>query len=495
MKPKGLVAILGLLLVAVPVATIAGMGTVPRQDDEENEENEENQELCFTESEVENGINQAIEHGRQVGIAQCQAEPGTCGITPRSVVPGGDHGETEPNDSIVTADPMIAEVFYSGQCYGEEDHDFYYLTSVEPNQKLTVNFFVPDLASGASSSGASWDVAVSDAAGNVLAEWNTDLAAGNEVSFPTILPHASTYYLSVAPTPAQYSAMLYQLSYVLEFSEQEGVQPVDTNFFDTELESNDTPALANPIASTVTMFAVINLTFDSVVVDPEDQFKGVWGQGEQDWFFYNSQGNEIVQLSLCPREPCRDGNWFLEVYDEANVAKAGTPEAKPLIAINTQFEVNLDESLLGEELDERPHVVRFGLAQSGTYYLRVTHKRLLEAPCVASHTEFLCTKVERKCLTAGRDEEGNSTTETSEACAIEAPLCEGNDPPRNGPCWLDTCGSWDDVRFCDAYGGVVEIGPGDTTSQYHFQWHATRLPPFTADSEAHEAFEERPSPF
>jgi hypothetical protein len=482
MKPKGLIAILGLLLVAKPVSTIAGMGTIPGKGDKENEP------LCFTETQVENGINDAIEHGRQVGIAQCQAEPGNCGITPGSVVPQGQHGETEPNDSIVTADPMIEGVFYSGQCKGEEDHDFYYLTSVEPNQKLTVNFLVPP---GASSSDASWIITVSDAAGNVLAEWNTDLVASNEISVPTMLPHASTYYLSVTPTPGQYSAMRYQLSYILEFTEQDGTQPVDTNFFDVEVEWNDTPELANPIASTVSMFGVVNLTVDSVIVDPDDPLKGVWAQGEHDWFFYNSNGKEIVQLSFCGREPCRAGNWFLEVYDEENAAIAantpivGTPEATPIMAVNTQ---------LKGDPSERPYVVNFGLKRRGTYYLRITQKRLLEAPCAEAHFEFQCTEIDRKCMVAAQDEEGNSTAETSEGCLLDAPMCEGY-PPGNGPCWLDTCGQWDDVLFCDRYGGVVEIGPGDTTSQYNFQWNATKLSPFTADSEAHERFENRHSPF
>jgi hypothetical protein len=491
MKPKGLIAILGLLLVAEPASTIAGMETIPGKGDKENEP------LCFTETQVENGINDAIEHGRQVGIAQCQAEPSNCGITPRSVVPWGDYGETEPNDNIVTADPMIEGVYYSGQCYREDDHDHYYLTSVEPNQKLTVNFFVPDFASEGASRDASWTITVSDAAGNVLAKWNTDLMASNEISLPTMLPYASTYYLSVARTPDQYSAMLYQISYVLEFTEQDGVQPVDVNFFDTELEPNDTPGLANPIATTVTMYGVVNVTFDTPVVALDDPLEATWGQGESDWFFYNSGGDEIVQLSLCARERCRDGNWLLEVYDQANAAIADTPEAKPLIAMNTQFKVPFDAQTLGVgiELDEEPNVVKFGLAQPGTYYLRVTQKRRLEAPCVASHTEFQCTQVDRRCLTAGKDEEGNSTTETSEACSIDGPMCEGGDPPRNGPCWLDSCGSWGDVEICDAYGGVVEIGPGDTTSQYHFQWHATKLSPLTADSEAHEIFEQRPNHF
>lgn len=41
---------------------------------------------------------------------------------------------------------------------------------------------------------------------------------------------------------------------------------------------------------------------------------------------------------------------------------------------------------------------------------------------------------------------------------------------------------------CAAFGVVVEIPDGPTTTQYNFTWHGTALPPNTADTGAYQDY-------
>jgi len=289
------------------------------------------------------------------------------------------------------------------------------------------------------------------------------------------------------------------------------VQPI-VGFYDTEMELNDAPSLANKLANGVSMYGVINLTFNTPIPDEDT---AVWGQGEDDWFKYTSPGNEIITLTFCEKEACFElKDWLIEVYDQsmANRYEAGEPRDNlmPILAVNTENERDPNR------------VFRFGLRNAGDYYIRINHKRLFEAPC----------RVYRYVTDSGFGdqcacESGNSCDIPTNDCSDGAlglvcknqladcaagvePGClsaDGADGrlryPPNCPALgpdgqiTEECETYQTLARCSCsqYGGVVEIPDGSYSSPYNFTWHGTRLPPSTADSDAYADYENRPTPY
>jgi hypothetical protein len=55
----------------------------------------------------------ATAHGET--LATCQSSPNTCGIYLGACLAAPQYGETEPNDNIVTADPLLLDTKFWGQ--------------------------------------------------------------------------------------------------------------------------------------------------------------------------------------------------------------------------------------------------------------------------------------------------------------------------------------------------------------------------------------------
>ncbi len=272
----------------------------------------------YSQAELNAAIAQARATGRQEAAAECIGSPADCGcvdslspcgITLSSVLSGAFFGETEPNDHIIAADALITQVTYWGQAYSQTDQDWFYLTTVEPNQILTINFKVP--TTSLSALAQEWIIQVRDAAGNIYAQFDTRYAVDDpttlskdeseEITFPVFLGHTGTYYVVVLPTSNDTSTQTansgqpYNLAAVLGFSGLDTAPP-DVNFHDNEVENNDTMSTANPLASGVTMYGFLH----------QNAIDAATGEiaGDEDWFSYTTPGTEQVVLAWCGKQAC-----------------------------------------------------------------------------------------------------------------------------------------------------------------------------------------------
>ena len=468
-----------------------------------------------------NGFNIGHRQGHEYGINTCVADPLQFGVTLGSVIPAASYGETEPNDNFIAADPLAQGVNFWGQLYGTSDQDWFYTETTAPNQNILVTFSVPYWISGVNlltGLPAVWNISVRDAAGNVFANFNTNVMGAIDsydkdretfysMTYSITAGLAGTYYVVVKPVDAvvtsgsttSATAYPYSVATVVQDSPLVNDQPV-VGFFDSEVEPNDVPSRANPLATGVSMYGLINLTFNTgIVPDPEDPEQRAWAQGEDDWYVYNSRGNEIVSLEFCTKDQCERGNWFVEVYDQAtatrieNGASRQDPQVVPLLAFNT------------DNVDDPSATYRIGLRDPGYYLMRVSHKRLFAAPCVGYLTDIdnngLAETDSEACACAGGEYSCKITIKNPEKPTLTD---TDGDPITPDELKYELCpdgsGGDDDPQcevgcVCVAYGGVVEIPEGSVTSSYNFTWHGTQLPPNTIDTDAYEDYWNRPNPY
>ncbi|QIK38597.1 hypothetical protein GWK36_12085 [Caldichromatium japonicum] len=491
-----------------------------------------------------NGWNLGHQAGHDFGVRQCVAEPLQFGVTLASVIPAATFGETEPNDNFLSADSLVQGTNFWGQLYSLSDQDWYYTQTTVANQNILVTFSVPawlsnvDLQQGKP---AVWNISIRDAAGNVFANYNTNITGAIDsydrdretfysMTYSVTAGLAGTYYVVIRPVndptlcgqSCQYvTAYPYSVAVVVQDSPLPGKQPI-VGFYDAEIEPNDTPSRANPLATGVTMYGLISLTFNTPIPNPTtdgNQDKAVWGQGENDWFVYKSNGNEIATLSFCEREACGPGNWSIELYDQAtaNRWEAGEPREnlRPLFSINT------------DTTNDPNAVYRIGLRDPGYYLMKVNHKRLFTAICL--NYRFI-SKIEPSgfadaCQCDGGElncyipieGDSNQCKQLGLECTNKMVGCiPGVDPgcfvadglngrpkyPTN--CTVDgggegtvACQTYQVSARCSCsqYGGEVEVPTNAYTSPYNLTWHGTQLPPSTIDSDAYDDFLKRPNPY
>lgn len=339
-KPLTMAILLGFL----SPGTLAGVDTFPT--------NPGFGEPVYSQGELDTAVSIGRANGRREAASECLAEPKTCGcndglspcgVSLNSLLTGARYGETEPNDNIISADPLVPDKIYWGQSLSPQDQDWFYVTTQEPNQIITVNFRVPDATDS-----DGWTVSVRDAAGNILAEFPSSLDA--EVTYPVFVSYPGTYYVVAQPqSTATLNSRPYNLIASLDFSDSDA-PPIDVNFFDVETEPNDDFSTADPIVSTVTMYGMLHSTLSG------DATRG-WGlQTEEDWFWYISPGGEIITLAWCQREDCTPTSgrsWRVTV-----MARDGT--------IMTSFST------------AQPKTVITGLEQPGDYFIQVMSELLTQ---------------------------------------------------------------------------------------------------------------------
>lgn len=251
--------------------------------------------------------------------AACAANPESCGITLSSFLGSAGFAETEPNDHILGADALAFDTQYAGQLHSAEDEDWYYITTTKSNQLLTVGFSVPGLENI-----SGWNISVRDSGGNIFSEINSGFDGKPDTLLQTALSHTGTYYIVIKAlnTEGQITHLPYDYNVVafLKSSQLTG-EPVDVNFFDAEIEPNDTQAEANLLASNVTMMGLLSNTL-------------IYGSGgfnfEEDWFVYESKGNEILTIEFCVRQDCEGGQWEATLISESGMtlAKGRTDKEK-----------------------------------------------------------------------------------------------------------------------------------------------------------------------
>lgn len=448
------------------------------------------------------GFSDGSSEGRVSGIADCQTNPGSCGITLDTLFPDAQYGETEFNDNMVSADPLAADVPFWGQSYSSADEDWFFVVTDRPNNVLTINFTVPDRDPGSDDAG-DWRLSVRDAVGNVHAEFTTDFLSGNAggddaIAYPVTLGFAGTYYVVVVPETLSYYP--YTLMVNLRDSNLES-----SNFligaYDAEREPNDRPEQASRMTSGVTLYGLTSLTFD-VPVPVGDSFQ--WGQSEPDWYRYDSPGNEIVTLSFCEREQCTTGNWYVEVYDETSAfalqqeIDAGTLQqniqTSPLAAFNTDLDGGTE-----------PSTMRFGIVEPGRYYLRVNHKRKYDAPCIGYGVDvnnnglvefgFPLTQYEGTRL-ADLPPTRGCGCDSGYSCDVQ--IIDPDDDALVGFCPDGSKLDEDSIQCtvgcrCIAFGLLVEVPENEVTSQYNLTWTGSRFSSDSGSTEAYEDFLDRPA--
>lgn len=433
------------------------------------------------------GQQQGYTDGTAYGVALCQQDPAAYGITVDQVLQKGGYGETEPNDNMVEANALVADVPFIGQSYGPADEDQFYVVTTKPDQILTIDFTVPSRPSTQAASG--WTIQVTDSAGNAYASFATGFDGKSETTYPVTLGLVGTYYVAVKPVVQLVSGAptvtsdYYSLAVVLQDSDMNSL-PVAVNFFDTEVEPNNVPWEANPLATGVTMYGLINLSFNHIITATDTATGGTaqYAQGaDDDWFVYYSPGSQIVTLSFCNKQACQSGGWFVEVYDQAGAEQVGTGgKGTPLVAFNTDSE------------PDWPYAINFGLGAAGNYYVRVNLKRKLDAPCLQSTPDQQCNNSEGLCFVQ------SCTDSAGQTCA---PPGTDQNPCACQPVSIDNCGignlaykdvCWTQTTTCTQYGSVVvvpEQSDGTPISQqYNFTWYATNMQPFTANTAAYQQY-------
>ncbi len=269
--------------------------------------------------------------------------------------------EAEPNSHILSANPIGTDLPVAGQLYAADDQDWFGFQVTQPNTTIEV-----DVPAGP----ASWKIEIRDTAGNVL-ESKTSLT-DQDLLFSTFLEKSGKYYLVVSAVDDARDDYVFKLS-------GEGVQNPDdrnpkANFYNVEIERNDTLAQAYPLSSAVRLRGQL-MTL-----------------GDVDVYRLESPGDEILSLELCPgNAPCAaQKSWAVYVLDGAKVdqemleqtvlLQMTIPSAEAVCTTMT-YPVNhlyllydqglLDDALLGvidpEFGDSRRLDV--GLKNPGTYYV------------------------------------------------------------------------------------------------------------------------------
>ncbi|MBK5969729.1 hypothetical protein CCR91_13360 [Thiorhodovibrio winogradskyi] len=421
--------------------------------------------------------------GVPVGREQCRQNPSSCSINLTNVLPPAQYGETEPNDTLISADPLTTSVNFWAQSYGWEDQDWYYLVTPDQNYNLTVNFSLPEANTNLMTG---WNVSIRNAVGMVLTEFNTDFttveSARAGISYRATVGLAGAYYIVVKPVLDQFNYQPYNLAVAMEPSPFDG-PAFAGGYYDAETEPNNEWNAADNITNGVSMYGLVNLEFSGVVAGDPDY---TWGQGEADWYVYESPGNEIVQLSFCDRQFCSNGNWLVQFFDQAramdpqafagNIVSGADPyDAAALVSFNTTncgLEPCDSASVCPTTCDARtdPEVWNLGIQQSGTYYIRVNHKRLIAAPCAGYQIDS---------NNDGLPDGGACGCDTGYSCDIDilnpgTPTTTAEGEP-DYPFCPDGSGGGTSAQctagcICTAYGGVVAIPEDFYTSQYNFTW-------------------------
>lgn len=237
--------------------------------------------------------------------------PGTAARVPYALPRQAFAGEVEPNGTAATASPIAGtNVVIRGNLYPNGDVDYYSFTASAGDRvyAATMTSF-----SAGNSTDSQLTLYASD--GTTVIEFDDDngsLAGLSSSIAGATIPAAGTYYLKVNDFTAGTAS---ERSYELHFRLQSGAPT-------PEVESNDTPATANPLPAN----GWVSGTRNPAVAT------------EQDWYSISLNAGDTVYLSL-DLDPERDGvTWngrlgFALFGDAGNqiavVDDAGTGDVSP----------------------------------------------------------------------------------------------------------------------------------------------------------------------
>ena len=299
-------------------------------------------------------------------------------------------GESEPNNSAESSDPIESGVEYIGQMFGPDDQDWFRIETTKNNEILTVQTAIAN---------SLWLFTVRDRAGNILASsvnndsdgvtnadaTNPELA--DEFKMSVTVEKAGTYYIIVSPAPDAFGLNgnnsfqdFSQQTYHMEVTISDPTNPdnpvVDSNFNDLETEPNNGRDNPDPLASGKTMFGQL--------------LRG----GDEDWYEIQSPGNEIVEINFCgPLTPCagQDNRIVMvlskEFMDQSvqDALDFGSPifvrNVEGSIGSRRYIEFLGEQGALGDALIGKIHpdfgssnFLQIGIDRPGTYYFVVAGK-------------------------------------------------------------------------------------------------------------------------
>ncbi|MBK1649454.1 hypothetical protein [Rhabdochromatium marinum] len=334
------------------------------------------------------GYEQGFGQGLSAGVAECVADPNACGIALNQATPVGHYAETEPNDDRFNADALINGTPFRAQSSGTEDSDWFKLTVSGANRAMTLNFALADAATGNLSG---WTITVTNTYGVSQGVFNTgawvvaDTLDGTD--YQLTLGREGVYYIHVKPLTNALNYQPYTITATMDASPTDPDTGSPTGHYDAETEPNNSPAQADQVNESISMYGLINLTFDYALPNGANY---EWAQGEPDWFYFESPGNQVLNLTFCDRQVCSAGNWLVQLFDEDRAMNPGNYvpidadtadpfDAAALASFNTTT-CGGAPCAPGIAVDE-PKPWHFGVSNSGNYYIRVNHERLLTAPC------------------------------------------------------------------------------------------------------------------
>ena len=237
--------------------------------------------------------------------------PGSSVRVPYSLPRQAFAGENEPNGTAATASPIVGtNVVVRGMLYPNGDVDFYSFTASAGDRVYAAAM---TSFSAGNSTDSQLTILASD--GTTVLEFDDDngsFAALSSSIAGTTIPTAGTYFIKVNDFTAGTTS---ERSYELHFRLQSGAPT-------PEVESNDTPATANPLPANGWVSGTRNPAAAT----------------EQDWFSLSLNAGDTVYLSL-DLDPERDGTtWngrlgFALFGDASNqilvIDDAGTGDVTP----------------------------------------------------------------------------------------------------------------------------------------------------------------------
>jgi hypothetical protein len=323
--------------------------------------------------------------------------------SPSNQAPGDEseklRGESEPNNSAESADPLESDVEYIGQIFGPEDQDWFRIDTTQNNEILTIKTAVANEL---------WLFTVRDRAGNILASAVNNDSDGvissndggavegsatnngtDQFKLTITVEKAGTYYVIVSPAPdtfglqgdntfTEFSTQTYHMVVTLSDPTNADNPIVDSNFNDLETEPNNGRDRADPLASGKILFGQL---FDG---------------GDEDWFEIQSPGNEIIDINFCgPLTPCAGQTSRIVMVLKKEFIDTAVERAlnnRPLVYApglpgpagtlsRPYIEYLGQQGLLGDALIGKIHPdfgtqnhLQIGIDEPGTYYFVVAGK-------------------------------------------------------------------------------------------------------------------------
>lgn len=257
---------------------------------------------------VVNGNVTAVKAGSATITATAAGKTATCKVTVTAATtpdpvptPGSGSREQEPNDTIVTANPVSLNTAVTGNLYKTSDKDWFEFTLPSAGMvQLSFGHEYVDLDSDC------WRTYLYTAENKeiVYFQWKGNATVTEQSG--QIGLEAGTYYVCVTKTPAYRYDVDYQLT----------VNFTASNTWETEF--NDTVATADPMA--------LNTKYSGSIMNSRDE----------DWYVFTLPSSETVQL-VFGNEPVTTfgNNWRTTIY---------TSEKKKVVSSTWRGDATTDQT-------------------------------------------------------------------------------------------------------------------------------------------------------